>query len=105
MGVLPVWNVEIVSVADIQILKFTGEACPACKGLDQTLKTMGEIPAQVIEISVDTPEGAPTAAKYMVRSIPTLVAIDGEGNIKGIHAGQLMKKGLVAWFASVGVAV
>jgi thioredoxin 1 len=62
----------------IQLIKFEGSACPACKQLDVTLKQL-EDDYVINRISVETKLGEELAAMYGVMSLPTLLVMkDGE---------------------------
>jgi len=62
----------------MQLLKFHATWCNPCKNLSKTMENM-EFPFPVIEIDID--EEYETAAVYGVRSVPTLILINGEGEV------------------------
>jgi len=62
----------------MQLLKFYATWCNPCKNLSKTMENM-EFPFSVVEIDID--EEYETAAVYGVRSVPTLILINGEGEV------------------------
>jgi len=62
----------------MQLLKFHATWCNPCKNLSKTMENM-EFPFPVVELDID--EEYETAAVFGVRSVPTLILIDGEGEV------------------------
>lgn len=61
----------------MQLLKFYADWCGPCKMLGMTIDKM-EFPFELVPVSLD--ENTDLAVKYGVRTIPTLILIDEEGN-------------------------
>lgn len=79
----------------MKLLKFYASWCGPCKMLSATLENM-EVPFEVIEVDID--EFPMKAASYNVRSIPTLIITDDEGNEIRRANGALPKHGLEEFF-------
>lgn len=61
----------------MQLLKFYADWCGPCQQLGMTMAKM-EFPYELVPVSLD--ENTDLAIKYGVRTIPTLILIDKEGN-------------------------
>ena len=63
-----------------KVLYFTAPWCGPCKALGPIMDGLSsEIPFSKIDVDVDMEN----AAKYSVRSVPTLIKVDGNGNQLG----------------------
>lgn len=69
-----------------KLLKFYGEYCMPCKQLTSIMSTM-ELPVPVEEINIEECEDE-LLKKYQIRSVPTLVLIDGD-KFLWKHAGMI----------------
>lgn len=77
----------------MRILRFTASWCQPCKGLAMNLASIGTIvPIEVIDIDV-LPE---VAQQYGIRSVPTLVILDGNIEVKRV-VGVKTTKELQEW--------
>ena len=64
----------------MKLLKFSASWCGPCKMLSKTIEQIkDEIPCDIIEIDID--DDFETANKFQIRSVPTLVLMDGETEI------------------------
>jgi len=71
----------------MKLLKFQAEWCGPCKMMSSVIKNLGAkvtIPIQEINIDEDMEE----AKKWKVTSVPTLILIDENGEVKR-HSGVL----------------
>lgn len=76
-----------------KVLRFTASWCGPCKALAMTLAEIdSSLPMEVIDIDVH-PE---IAQEYGVRSVPTLVMLDENIEIKRMH-GTKTKTDLEQW--------
>jgi thioredoxin len=65
----------------MKILKFYATWCAPCKALSATINSIkDEITIEIEEI--DSDENMDMARKYNVRSLPTIIMIDGDKEIK-----------------------
>lgn len=65
----------------MKILKFYATWCAPCKALSATIDSIkDEIPVVIEEI--DSDENMDMARKYNVRSLPTMIMVDGDKEIK-----------------------
>jgi thioredoxin 1 len=75
-----------------KIIRFTASWCAPCKALAQTLENIEtNIPIEVVDIDVHSE----IATEYGIRSVPTLVMLDGDIEMKrmtGVRAENLMRE-------------
>jgi thioredoxin-like negative regulator of GroEL len=65
----------------MKILKFYATWCAPCKALSATINSIkDEITLEIKEI--DSDENMDMARKYNVRSLPTMIMVDGDKEIK-----------------------
>jgi thioredoxin-like negative regulator of GroEL len=65
----------------MKILKFYATWCAPCKALSATINSIkDEITLEIEEI--DSDENMDMARKYNVRSLPTMIMVDGDKEIK-----------------------
>ena len=76
-----------------RILKFSASWCNPCKSLSAAFKEI-ETDIPVSEIDID--EKIEYAQEYGIRSVPTLVMLDGNTEIKR-KSGSMGKKELQEW--------
>jgi thioredoxin-like negative regulator of GroEL len=68
-----------------KILRFTASWCQPCKGLAMTLANIEtNIPIEVVDIDVHSE----IATEYGIRSVPTLVMLDGDIEMKRMTGAQ-----------------
>ena len=68
-----------------KILRFTASWCGPCKGLAMTLANIEtNIPIEVVDIDVHSE----IATEYGIRSVPTLVMLDGDIEMKRMTGAQ-----------------
>lgn len=77
----------------MRILRFTADWCQPCKMLAKTIENSTIIvPVEVIDID-SKPE---LAQEYGIRSIPTMILLDGNTEIKRV-TGPLSSDALTRW--------
>ena len=76
-----------------KVLKFSASWCQPCKMLAKNLETANiETPIEVVDID----ENQELAQKYMVRSVPTLVMVEDDTEVKR-NVGVISTKQLEEW--------
>jgi len=76
-----------------KILKFAASWCQPCKMLSKTIAGM-EIETPIEEIDIDEQEKL--AIQYQIRSVPTLVMLDDDKEVKRV-TGMQSSTQLEAW--------
>lgn len=76
-----------------KILKFAASWCQPCKMLSKTIAGM-EIETPIEEIDIDEQEEL--AIQYQIRSVPTLVMLDDDKEVKRV-TGMQSSTQLEAW--------
>lgn len=78
---------------DKRIIRFTASWCQPCKMLARTLEDIKtEIPIQVVDID----EKQEYAIEFGIRSVPTMVMMDGNIEVKRL-VGMTPQNKLEAW--------
>lgn len=62
----------------MKLIKFEATWCATCKAQDRELKKLQDVVIQHVDMDEDYAE--PLAGKYNVRSLPTMIIADDEGN-------------------------
>ena len=73
----------------MKVMKFYATWCGPCKAMSQILSTMDDLP-EIQEIDID--EHMETAAKFNVRSVPTLVMVAEDGTEVKRYTGKAADK-------------
>ena len=82
----------------MKLLKFYAPWCAPCKGLSMVIAAaQDKITLPIEEVNID--EDIDTAVKYGVRSVPTLVVIDDQGNTVKKNVGVLNEAQLLDFLA------
>ena len=80
----------------MKVLRFTASWCQPCKMLAKTLEDVEtQIPIEVIDID----ERGDIAAEYGIRSVPTLIMLDGGIEVNRF-SGMKMKNELSEWLGA-----
>lgn len=79
----------------MKVLKFYADWCGPCKGLTQVIKNAGDKVTMEIE-NVNIDDNIFMAQDYKVRSVPTMVVVDDNGNeirrkVGGVNEEQLLE--------------
>ena len=78
----------------MEILRFTASWCQPCKALAQQLEELG-LDNNVTVVDID--EQQDLAIQYGVRSVPTLIAVDNNKEVKRM-VGVKAKDLILDWF-------
>lgn len=70
----------------MKVLEIYSRTCGLCKVLESNLQLAG-VPHESID--VQSVEGYNIVAKYEIRTVPTLILVDDEGNVVKRHSGLL----------------
>lgn len=81
----------------MKVLKVYADWCNPCKELSKKLKNLN---IEHESIDIDTMDGEGITRKYNIRSLPTLLVVDDEGNLlrklSGIHSDDEIKQFIYA---------
>jgi thioredoxin 1 len=76
-----------------RVIRFTASWCMPCKGLEMTLNSIEtNVPIEVVDID----EKSDIAREFGIRSVPTLVMMDENTEVKRV-SGALPQAELEAW--------
>lgn len=78
----------------MRLLKFEADWCQPCKTQAKLMEGM-----EYEAIDVETREGAALASKYGVRSLPTIILVDDQGDILQRSSGITSREVLNAWLS------
>ena len=78
----------------MEVLRFTATWCQPCKALAQQLEELG-LDKDVTVVDID--EQQDLAIQYGVRSVPTLIAVDNNKEVKRM-VGVKAKDLIIDWF-------
>ncbi len=70
----------------MKVIKIYSRSCGPCKILENNLQ-LANIPHESVD--VQSAEGYNVVTKYEVRTVPTLILVDDEGNVVKRHSGLL----------------
>jgi thioredoxin 1 len=73
-----------------QLLKFSASWCGPCQALSTTLKEQDDWGIEIKEIDID--DQLDLAAKYGIRSVPTLIIVEGDKEVKRMTGAQPKSK-------------
>jgi len=71
----------------MKILKFHATWCQPCKALSKTIEEAGDLGIEIESIDVD--QESELAQRYNVRSVPTMVLLDDEGQALRYQSGSI----------------
>ena len=73
-----------------EVLKFSASWCGPCQALSMTLKGIDDIPVPIKEIDID--EELDLAAKFNIRSVPTMVMLENGSEVKRVSGALPLAK-------------
>ena len=85
---------ELIEDKKMEVLRFTATWCQPCKALAQQLEELG-LDKDVTVVDID--EQQDLAIQYGVRSVPTLIAVDNNKEVKRM-VGVKAKDLIIDWF-------
>jgi len=83
-------------MSENQILKFYTPTCQPCKTYAPLVKDLCDI-KEIDLRNINAEEEPELAARYRIRSVPTLVAVDSEGSNLGFLGGVKGRRELTQW--------
>jgi thioredoxin-like negative regulator of GroEL len=82
---------------DLHVLFFSADWCGPCKPFSKFLKKQTDVGITKIDIDKD-PD---TTSKYLIRAVPTLVALDKDLNCVGAVSGELSREQFNDWIEKI----
>lgn len=77
------------------LYKIYSESCGPCRVLEKNLKE-AKLPYE--DINANSEIGQEFVTKYNIRSVPTLIMLDDNGNVSKSHIGLMTVSQLKDWF-------
>ncbi|MCA1970231.1 MULTISPECIES: thioredoxin [Ciceribacter] len=94
------FQAEVLDSAEPVVVDFWAEWCGPCKMIGPSLEEISnELAGKVKIVKVNIDENPEIAAKFGVRSIPTLAMFKG-GEVADIKVGAAPKTALSSWISS-----
>ncbi|MBW8282589.1 MAG: thioredoxin [Rhizobium sp.] len=94
------FQAEVLESAEPVVVDFWAEWCGPCKMIGPSLEEISnELAGKVKIVKVNIDENPEIAAKFGVRSIPTLAMFKG-GEVADIKVGAAPKTALSSWISS-----
>ncbi len=82
----------------MKLLKFYGEWCGPCKTQNSIIKNLGDRVSIEIE-NIDIDEEFDTVKSWKVTSVPTMILVDENGEVKR-HTGVLKEREFLKFIAN-----
>ena len=82
----------------MKILKFSAFWCQPCKALTKTLQSVNLDGFELQEVDIE--ENQVLAAKYGIRTVPTMVMVDDSWQLKSTLVGTKTKADIEAWLST-----
>lgn len=79
----------------MKLLKFSANWCQPCQQLEKNLEALTDI--SIERVSIDIDESPDLASQHKVRGIPTMIALDMQGNELGRKVGALSAIQIKHW--------
>ena len=94
------FQAEVLDAAEPVVVDFWAEWCGPCKMIAPSLEEISnEMAGKVKVVKINIDENPEIAAKFGVRSIPTLAMFKG-GEVADIKVGAAPKTALASWISS-----
>ncbi|PJI40062.1 MAG: thioredoxin [Rhizobium sp.] len=94
------FQAEVLDSAEPVVVDFWAEWCGPCKMIAPSLEEISnEMAGKVKVVKINIDENPEIAAKFGVRSIPTLAMFKG-GEVADIKVGAAPKTALASWISS-----
>ena len=93
------FKAEVLDSAEPVVVDFWAEWCAPCKMIAPSLEEIAtEMNGRVKVVKLDVDENPELAARYGVRSVPTLAMFKG-GEVADVKVGALPKTALSSWIS------
>jgi len=79
----------------MKLLKFSANWCQPCQQLEKNLEALTDI--SIERVSIDIDESPELAAQHKVRGLPTMIALDMQGEELGRKVGALSAIQIKHW--------
>lgn len=79
----------------MKLLKFSADWCSSCGILSRNLEAVNDISIEKIEVDID--KNPSLAEQYSIRGLPTMIALDLQGNELGRKVGALSAIQIKHW--------
>lgn len=86
------------------LVKFHATWCPPCKVMDRDVFSREDVAkalARWVPVSVDIDEQRQVAASYAVDTVPTLVVLNGRGDVLARQVGSMSPAAFIGWIGQV----
>lgn len=97
---------EAKATSKLVMIDFKAEWCGPCKMLDRTTWSdegvITSVKDKAVAVKIDVDENGTLASKYSIRSLPTVVFVDADGNELSRFIGYRDAEGFLKEFSKVG---
>lgn len=97
---------EAQASSKLVMIDFKAEWCGPCKMLDRTTwkdeNVISSVKSKAVAVKVDVDDNRELASKYSIRSLPTVIFTDGDGNEISRFIGYRDAEGFLKEFSKLG---